>query len=144
MNLDEIKNKASKVRVSDLRRSGMQASVHSMNDLIDTLKVADEAERKKATSDRKLNDLLEEIPEPQKGILEEISQELREVISRIKEQNELNTSLISQSLKLRSCWEYHKADPSTMIAVLLETFPDPIILFQARSLQESGYIAGHR
>ncbi|MBT2661795.1 flagellar protein FlgN [Bacillus sp. ISL-45] len=58
-----------------------------------------EAERMRAASDRKLNDLLEEIPEPEKGILEEISQELREVISSIHEQNKLNQSLISQSLK---------------------------------------------
>lgn len=61
-----------------------------------------EAERMKAASDRKLIELLEELPEPQKGILEEISQELRGVISKIQEQNELNTSLISQSLKFIS------------------------------------------
>ncbi|MBN2354906.1 hypothetical protein JXO59_02275 [candidate division KSB1 bacterium] len=48
MNLDEIKSKTRKVRVPDLMRSSMQPSVHSMNDLIDALKVADEAERKKA------------------------------------------------------------------------------------------------
>ena len=61
-----------------------------------------EAERMRAASDRKLSDLLDEMPQPQKGILEEISQELRGVILKIQEQNELNTSLISQSLKFIS------------------------------------------
>lgn len=61
-----------------------------------------EAERMKASSDRKLNELLEEMPEPEKGVLEEISQELRGIISQIQEQNELNTRLISQSLKFIS------------------------------------------
>jgi hypothetical protein len=61
-----------------------------------------EAERMRAASDRKLIDLLEEMPEPEKGILEEISLELREVISIIQEQNELNRGLISQSLKFIS------------------------------------------
>lgn len=61
-----------------------------------------EAERRRAASDRKLNELLKEMPEPHKGILEEISQELRGVISKIQEQNELNTSLITQSLKFIS------------------------------------------
>lgn len=61
-----------------------------------------EAERMRAASDRKLNELLEEMPEPHKGILEEISKELRGVISMVQKQNELNTSLISQSLKFIS------------------------------------------
>ncbi|MGV2939769.1 flagellar protein FlgN [Mesobacillus sp. LC4] len=61
-----------------------------------------EVERRRAASDRNLSDLLEEMPEPHKGILEGISKELRDVITKIQEQNDLNTSLISQSLKFIS------------------------------------------
>lgn len=48
MNLDEMKAKTRKVRVPGGALSGLQTSVHSVDDLIDALKLADEAERKKA------------------------------------------------------------------------------------------------
>jgi uncharacterized protein with gpF-like domain len=51
---------------------------------------------------RTLSEILEEVPESQRGILAETSQELKEIITRIQEQNELNQSLISQSLKFIS------------------------------------------
>jgi hypothetical protein len=54
------------------------------------------------TPKRALSELLEEVPEPHRVILADTSNELKEVIARIQGQNQLNQSLISQSLKFIS------------------------------------------
>jgi hypothetical protein len=51
---------------------------------------------------RTLSELLLQMPDGDKEVLTEISKELQQVIARIKEQNELNQHLISQSLKFIS------------------------------------------
>jgi flagellar biosynthesis/type III secretory pathway chaperone len=66
-----------------------------------------EAERERivetiSPSKRTLNEILQELPEEQRKMLAEITKELKAVIGRIQEQNELNQSLITQSLKFIS------------------------------------------
>ncbi|MEH7887035.1 flagellar protein FlgN [Bacillus sp. JJ1609] len=61
-----------------------------------------EAERSRNAGKRMLNELLEKMPDPERATLAEISQELKEVITRIQVQNELNQGLITQSLKFIS------------------------------------------
>ena len=65
-----------------------------------------EAERSKAVEvlspARRLNEILHELPDGQRETLAEIGRELQKVIAEIQKQNELNQSLISQSLKFIS------------------------------------------
>lgn len=61
-----------------------------------------EAERSKIAGNKTLNELLISIPDADREILEEVSYELQDVIIKLKEQNELNQHLITQSLKFIS------------------------------------------
>lgn len=61
-----------------------------------------EAERRRIAGNKTLSELLVSIPDAEREILAGISYELQDIIEKIKEQNELNQHLITQSIKFIS------------------------------------------